>query len=65
MSDETTPLKELEMLLGKVDRIKEQLQAMKLKAEIGDQISSEELKLAVDDISNLDAVMRPRQDVGH
>lgn len=65
MTEETTPVKELEMLLGKVDGIKEQLQAMKLKAEIGEQISSEELRLAVEDISSLDAVMRPRQDVGH
>lgn len=71
MVDETTPpedsspAEELEMLLGKVDTLRARLQSMKLKADIGEAISAEDLDLAVEDISRLDTVMRPRRDVGH
>jgi len=63
--EESEPKKELDHLLRQVNGIKHRLEAMKLKADVGEKISVSDLDLAVEEIAMLDSVMRPRKDVGH
>ena len=63
--EESTPKQELEELLRQVEGIKHRLEAMKLKADIGETIAASDLDLAVQEIERLDSVMRPRRDTGH
>lgn len=62
--DETISLEKIDILLQKTEEIKGALQAMRLRVKVGERISAEELELAVEDINQLDTIMRPRRDVG-
>ena len=56
---------ELNNLEQQVEKISRGLNSMKEKNASGKRISLEELQLTVNDINQLDVVMRERQDVGH
>lgn len=56
---------EIENLQTKIDEISGHLNGMKAKAQQGQKISADDLKLTVSNINRLDMMMRERQDVGH
>jgi len=55
----------IEALEVEVDSLKEHLSSMKSRAEGGDPVGEEDLKVTVDRVDRLVQVMRDRQDVGH
>jgi len=55
----------IDALEREVDTLKEQVSSMKSRAEGGERIGEEDLKITVDRVDRLVQVMRDRQDVGH
>jgi len=63
--EKTSPLEELELLEGKIGTIQELVKAAKNKSLAGNAITSEELGMLTEKVSNLHDVLGKRQDVGH
>jgi uncharacterized protein (UPF0335 family) len=64
-ADSQKIVSEIEHLESHISGISDNLKAMKAKAQSGQKITADELKLTVTNINRLDLAMRERQDVGH